>query len=663
VSSDGEPVETVEVIGARTTGPVETLPLPYTIVAGVPLDLSGSGLGLQEVLLTTPGILVRNRTNAPQGPRISIRGFGARSAFGVRGVTVLLDGIPLTLADGLAQLDGVDPDLLGTLQVLRGPAGALYGNAAGGVLALSSGRADQLPGEQLELRVGQYGLWKGLARVAVPLAAESGGGGLVAAASFTSVEGFREHASFERWIVHLASNTPLSERTTLLFFADALDVPRSEDPGALTAEERDSDPAAAAPDNLLYDAGEEIRQLQVGTRLVGSLSARDSAEASLYYVSRTFLGRIPFRVNELARDAYGATTQLRTARPVLGQSVHLAGSADVARLQDRRSGFDSDGGAPVGEPTTHQQEGVTSVGGFAQGQVTALDRLTGFGVLRYDRQWFTLRDLRLDDGDASDSLNFGALTGMVGASARVVDGAVAWVSWANAYETPTISELSLRPDGEAGFVDDLRPQRAATAELGGRVRRTGWNAELSLFHTELVDELVPFQDDTGRTYYSNAGASHRTGLEAAADADLPWELRAGAAYTLVDARFDDYTVAGVALTGAAVPGIPLHHAGASIERAPERGWLARGDVEWTAATWLDDANETRAPDSVTVDLQLGFRVRTSRITWELRGGVENLTDADALDNVRPNASNGRFFEPAWPRYAHLGFTASRAPAR
>lgn len=113
MSADGEPVETVEVIGARTTGPVETLPLPYTIVVGVPLDLGGSGLGLQEVLLTTPGALVRNRTNAPQGPRISIRGFGARAAFGVRGVTVLLDGIPLTLADGLAQLDGVDPDLLG----------------------------------------------------------------------------------------------------------------------------------------------------------------------------------------------------------------------------------------------------------------------------------------------------------------------------------------------------------------------------------------------------------------------------------------------------------------------------------------------------------------------------------------------------------------------
>jgi iron complex outermembrane recepter protein len=648
----------VVVVASRTEAPASGLPMAVSLRDVAPLDPRGPGLGLGEEVVTVPGLLVRDRFNAAQGPRISIRGFGARSAFGIRGVTVLLDGIPLTLADGLAQVDLVDPDLLGRIEVLRGPAGALYGNAAGGVLALHSAGPEEGAGEHVAVRVGGNGLRKVVVRAAEPLQR----GSAVAAASFTDVAGWRDHSSSQRLVAHLASRQALSDRSELSVVASALHVPRAEDPGALTAEERDADPQQAAPDNVTFDAGERITQLQVGVRLVARPTAGEAVEASAYHVNRGYLGRVPDRVNELARDASGGTLMLRSARPVSSREhVSAAVAVEASQLTDRRLSFDSEGGVPVGAPSLHQDEEVLALGGYGQVRLELLDgRLGLLGAARYDRSAFGLRDLRLDDGDASDLRVFGAPTGMAGATVAVADGVIAYGSVADAYETPTVTELSLRPDGQAGFVDGLAAQRATHGELGVRGQRGALRGEASAFRTALRGELVPFSDPTGRTFYRNAGRSYRIGAEVAAAVALPRSIEVGAAYTWLHARFDRYRVGGVDLAGRAVPGIPPHHLGAAVDWGPELGLRGGIDVDWLGPTWADDANRARAPGQATVDLRAGLRSAWRRVTWEVRIGVENLFDADNIDNLRVNAANERYFEPGWPRFVYGGFTLGRS---
>jgi iron complex outermembrane recepter protein len=410
-----EPAEEIVVVASRTDAALDTLPLAVTVRELSPLDPAGPGVSLAEQVVTVPGLSIRDRYNAAQGPRISIRGFGARSAFGVRGVTVLLDGIPLTLADGLAQVDLVDPDLVGRVEVLRGPAGALYGNGSGGVLALQTAGGDERTGEDVAVRAGQYGFTKVVARAAevVPQ------GGLAVAATRTTFGGFRDHAASERWIVHGAGRLDLTDHTEIGVVATLVDAPTSEDPGALTLEEMETDPGAAAPDNITYDAGEELVQVQGGIRVLSRVTANETLEGSAYATARSYVGRVPFRVNELDRQAQGASLSIRSARDVWKRPIRAALAADVARLADRRSGYDSDGGAATGAPTLHQDEEVDSLGTYTQLELEPVPRLTLLGGARYDVSTFRLVDRLLDDGDDGDRRQFGALTGMAGASVSI----------------------------------------------------------------------------------------------------------------------------------------------------------------------------------------------------------------------------------------------------
>lgn len=655
-AADEAPIEEVVVTASRTGSVASTLPVALTVRDVDPLAPRGPGLSVAEEVVTVPGLLIRNRFNAAQGPRISIRGFGARSAFGIRGVTVLLDDIPLTLPDGLAQVDLVDPELLGRIEVLRGPSGALYGNASGGVLALRSAEGEERTGEDVGARLGAYGFRKAVVRAAETVP----GGSVVVAGTGTRFDGFRAQSRTERWIVHGSNRLALGPGTDLGVVAAALDSPLAEDPGALTAAERAADPTAAAPDNVTYDAGESVTQLQAGARLKIRATEHETVEATVYQVGRAFVGRIPFRYNELGRDATGATASLRSERPVLGRALRWTAALEAGRLHDRRTGWDSDEGRPSGAPTLEQDERALSVGGWGQAQLDVLPALTLLGGARVDRAVYGLADRLLSDGDASDSRTFDSLDGTAG---LLVHGpsAQGWVSVSDAHENPAISELSLRPDGESGFADGLGPQRARTAELGTRLRAGRVSADASVFTTWLHDELVPFSDETGRVFYRNAGRSHRHGVELAGAVALPLELEVAAAWTLLQARFDRYRVGGEDLDGNAVPGVPPHHVGLSVGWGTGDGPFLGADVDALSAIAADDANLNASPAQAVLGARASWRETVGRLRLEGRLGVENVLGSPNVDNLRVNASNERFYEPGPPRFVHAGITIGRQP--
>lgn len=643
------------VLGARAPLEQSELPLATDVVETEPLSGGAAGVSVAEHLSTTPGVVARNRHNFAQDLRLSVRGFGARTAFGVRGVAVVLDGIPLTMPDGQAQLDVVDPDLLGRVEVLRGPAGALYGNAAGGVLYLESAGGDVRPGADVSLTAGSFGLRKITARAAE----QSGDVSWALGASHLRLEGFRERSAAEQSIASGTLDWALAGGA-LRLVAAYVDAPRAEDPGGLTAGELRADPRQAAPNNLAYATGESVDQYQLGATWKQPLGQRESLELSAHHVGRDYTGRIPFRVNQLDRSVAGGALTLRSSRPLRGVPTTLTAAVEGRRMEDQRLTTGSEGGVPTGEVEARQTEDVLALGGYAQAHAMPTEWLGLLAGARYDRVRFRLEDRHLGDGDQSGSLPFDALTGLAGVVVAWSPGARVYANVAESFETPTTTELALRPEGGAGLNRDLSPQRARSYELGVRAEHGRASADLATFWMDLSDELVAFEDETGRTFYRNAGASHRVGAEAAVDLSLPGRLSLRVAYAWLRARFDRYEVAGADLAGNAVPGLVPHRIGAAATWDGGQGTFARLETEYLHGTALDDANRARSESYAAVDARIGHRGTGGPLRYELALGLTNLFDALYADNLRVNAFGGRYFEPGAPRSLYLRATVGWA---
>ncbi|HUB89988.1 MAG TPA: Plug domain-containing protein, partial [Dyella sp.] len=129
-------LSTVHVSVSRLTIDPRDIPAALSVTSVAPANAGQPGVNLSEALVGVPGVLARDRQNYAQDEQFSIRGFGARSSFGVRSIRLFVDGIPATLPDGQGQISDFDLNMGGRLEVLRGPFSVLYGNAAGGVVQL-----------------------------------------------------------------------------------------------------------------------------------------------------------------------------------------------------------------------------------------------------------------------------------------------------------------------------------------------------------------------------------------------------------------------------------------------------------------------------------------------------------------------------------------------
>ena len=628
--------------GART---------PYAVSGLGPADLATerpSGF-LYDALVALPGLEVQNRFNFAVGERLSVRGFGSRAQFGVRGIRVYLDGVPATLPDGQTTLDHVNPQVLERAELLRGPGAALYGNGAGGVLLLRSRR----PEEGGRLTFWSQGGSNGFLELSG--AAERARGTTASRIQITRLayDGFRgngeggTYGEAERWTTTATHRQALGGGTLSLVAAGVeLDA---ENPGSLPADLLSDPDRPAWGFNVAQGAGKEVRQFQIGgswERAFGGLDGR----TTLWGLTRDVTNPIPNSVIDLGRTGIGGSLGVGgDAGPVRWDAgVELEGQFD-----DRRN-FENDGGS-AGALTLRQDETVSGLGVYA---AAAWSR--GIGnlhvALRYDRFHFEAEDLLVAPGepDESGARTMDAWSPSVGGALDL--GAVQLFSSVSSFlQTPTTTELANRPEGAGGFNPDLEPTRGWTAEAGVRgtvSERVGW--ELVGFHTSLTDELIPFEvpSDPGRTYYRNAGESSHRGVEAALRMSFPGGLSGRMAYTWVDARFDSG-----ALDGNAIPGRAPNLLEAVLEQRFGSAFVnLRG--HWTDDVPVDDANTASAEGYVLLDLRAGLsalRVGSTRISpW---AAVQNLLDEDYVSSVAVNAFGSRYFEPGPGRTVQIGVEA------
>ncbi|HSM04516.1 MAG TPA: TonB-dependent receptor [Longimicrobiales bacterium] len=628
--------------GARTPYAVSGLG-PDELVAERP-----SGF-LADALVALPGLEVQNRFNFAVGERLAVRGFGARSQFGVRGLKVYLDGVPATLPDGQTTLDHVNPQVLERAELMRGPGAALYGNGAGGVLLLRSRRPEEGQRMTLWSQGGSHGYLQ------LSGAAERARGTTASRIQITRLayDGFRgdgdggTYGQAERWTTTATHSMALGGGTlSVMAVGVELDA---ENPGSLPADRLEDPTRPAWGFNVAQGTGKEVRQLQLGgtwERAFGGLDSR----TTLWGLTRDVTNPIPTSVIDLGRTGLGGTVGLGGHAGAIRWDTGI----DVeAQLDDRRN-FENDGGSS-GDLTLSQDETVTGLGVYAAAAWTK-----GIGnvhaALRYDRFRFEVEDLLVLAGepDESGSRTMDAWSPSLGAALDL--GAVRVFSSVSSFlETPTTTELANRPDGAGGFNPELEPTRGWTTELGIRgivAGRVGW--ELVGFYTSLTDELIPFEvpTDPGRTFYRNAGESSHRGVEAALRMSFARGLTGRLAYTWVDARFDSGE-----LDGNRIPGRTPNLLEAVLEQRLGNAFVSlRG--HWTDDIPVDDANTATADGYVLLELRAGFdalQVGGTRLSpW---AAVQNLFDETYVSSVAVNAFGSRFFEPGPGRTLQVGLQA------
>jgi len=660
----------------RSPARLDRLPFAASVLSRQEIAQGAAGTSIEEALHALPGVRVQNRHNLAVGERISIRGFGARSQFGVRGIKVLVDGIPATLPDGQSTLDHLDIGSLARVEALRGPAAAWYGNAAGGVLLFRS--AEPFAGRWHQGAVLAGGS-NGMLRTEVSGSGTAGGVQYRASYGRTRLDGFRDnpsdsgenpYAGGARQTLNVGASLGAGGGS-LTFRLAGVDLD-ALNPGSLPADLFDQGSNQAWGFNVARRTRKHVRQMQAGAAWQGPLGGLE-AEASAYGARRVLDNPIPTQVIDLTRNSGGARLVLTKGWPTSGGTARLGFGADAEVQSDDRRNFANMGGS-AGDLTLDQQERVRAAAVFGHARLPLSARVEMAGAVRFDHFSFRADDrfVNSENPDDSGTRAMSAINPSLGLYADLGRHGL-FASVARSFETPTTTELANQADRAGGLNPGLDPQHGWTVEAGVRGSLglggdgpddAGIAYDLAAFSTRLANQLVPFEvaGAPGRRFFRNAGKSTIRGVEASVRAVASPSLSSRIAYSFVDARFDDFAVDDRSFAGNRVPGVAPHHLEAAV-RTVRGPWFGEFRLEVRGHVPADDANQAEAAGYALVGLRFGATdLQAGSVRFSPFAGITNVTDARYASSVVVNAFGGRYFEPGPARGGYVGASVSWSSA-
>ncbi len=646
------------VVVTATRAPQPSLEIPASIDR-VYADEIRSGrpqVNLSESLGGVPGIVVQNRQNYAQDLQISARGFGARSTFGVRGIRLYADGIPANQPDGQGQTGNFDLGSAERIEVLRGPFSSLYGNAAGGVIAMETEDGPRVPTVEGALYSGTYGTWRGAAKFGGQFGSLNGIGSL----SRFHTDGYREHSAATRDLVNAKLRYDASNDTSVTMLANSVRQPDTQDPQGLSRAQLEQDPRQVNPTVITFNTRKTVRQDQGGLRLNHRFDPANRIEAVAYAGNRfieQFLGFANNGVVNLDTDyAGGALRYFRDAG-----RLHLSAGAEYEAMWQRRKGFNNLSGV-AGALSRDEDDDVSSMGLFAQGEWQLGERWIAHAGVRTTRVRFTVDDFfgaQLNSG----SVTYTGTTPVAGLVYRLAQSTSLYGNLGRGFETPTLVELANRASG-SGFNFDLDASRSRHAELGVKTLVAGWlRVNTALFNIVTENEIVVDENSSGRAAFKNVGHTDRDGFELAAETVglSPWYARL--AYTHLDATFRESfltRIAGATVTvpaGSMLPSIPKNVLYGELGYRRE-AWFARLEGMHKSRVAVNDANSDFADDYTVWNAVAGLVQERERLQLTEFVRLDNLTDRSYVGSVIVNENSGRYFEPAPRRAWTLGLQAA-----
>lgn len=666
--------QTMVVTAAPTTVSELDTPAAVSVVNGDEMRQAAPRVNLSESLGAVPGLQVQNRQNYAQDLQLSIRGFGSRSTYGVRGLRIYVDGIPATMPDGQGQTSNIDIGSVDTIEVLRGPFSALYGNSSGGVINVTSQTGTQPPTVEASSYYGSFGTWHyGMkATGAVGDGSHAGDVDYTVSTNRFTTHGYRDHSGARKNLANARLGVRINDVSKLTLLLNSVDI-KANDAGGLTADEWRDNPRQS-PRGDQYNTRKNTRQTQAGLRYERQLSAQDDLSVMMYAGERetTQFQSIPRApqlkpshaggVIDLTRHYQGIDTRL-THRGELLVPVTLTAGLDYENMSERRKGYENfvmvNGAPQYGEQGAlrrNERNLMWNVDPYLQTQWQLTDKLSLDAGVRYSSVWFDSNDYYITPGNGDDSGDASYHKWLPAGSLKyaLTDAWNVYLSAGRGFETPTINELSYRSDNQSGLNFGLKPSTNDTVEIGSKTRIGNGLLTVALFQTDTDNEIVVDSSSGGRTSYKNAGKTRRQGMELGLDQQFGESWRLKAAWTWLDATYRTNVCGDASCNGNRIPGIARNMGYASFGYQPEQGWYAGSDIRYMSDIMANDENTAKAPSWTVVGLTTGYKWSYGRMDMDLFGRVDNLFDREYVGSVIVNESNGRYYEPAPGRNYGIG---------
>jgi len=633
------------------------VPVSIDTVGGETLREGQPKVNLSESLGRVPGLTVQNRQNYAQDLQLSIRGFGARASFGIRGVKLYADGIPATMPDGQGQAANFNLSSAQRVEVMRGPIASLYGNASGGVIQVFTEDGPKRPTLSGEVMAGSYGT----RRIGMQASGESGALNTIGDWSRFHADGYRAHSSADREQFNGKLKWLAGNDTRLTLVMNALYQPETQDPLGLTRAQVAADPRQADASATVFNTRKTIRQEQTGFTVEQRLDGGNRLRASAFFGDRQvrqYLAQTGSGITQsggvidLDRSFGGLGLTWIHDGAWLGRPLAVTAGLEHEMMQERRRGFVNNSGV-MGDLRRDEDDRVESANLFAQADWRFAERASVTLGVRTTHVSFDSHDYFFVGANPDDSGRavYSNTSPVAGIAYRITPEMNLYASAGSGFETPTFAELAYRPDGP-GLNFALKPGRSLNAEVGlkGRIA-DHQRLTLARFETVTRDEIVVDTSVGGRTTFKNASRTRRSGWEASWQAVLPAGFDAHVAYTLLDARFNESFSSGspavVVPAGNRIPGVPRSALYAELQwRDFGSGFSVALEARHSAEVYVDDRNSDAAVAYTVANLRAGFeqKARGWRITETLR--IDNLADRNYVGSVIVAESNRRFFEPA-----------------
>lgn len=657
-------------------------PAAVSVVGGQSLRNSTPQVNLSESLGSVPGLQIQNRQNYAQDLQLSVRGFGSRAMYGVRGVRVYVDGIPATMPDGQGQTSNIDINSIDKVEVLRGPYSALYGNASGGVVNIDTETGSQPTTLTAGTYYGSFGSWRNSVKASGATGDGTHAGDVnytVSGSRFTT-HGYRDHSGTQKNLGNGKLGVRIDDVSTLTLMLNSVSVD-ANDPGGLTKSEWEANPRQS-PRGDKFNTRKRLDQTQVGLRYQREMSDKDQLTLTTWHGERhtTQYQSIPVSVQQnpaypggvivLARKYSGVDTHWRHDDQFGAVPFSIIGGLDYETMTERRQGFQNyvinNGAIELGEKgdlRRNEKNVMWNLDPYLQSRWNLTSKWTLDAGMRYSTVSFDSTDdyITPGNGDDSGSKRYHKMLPMGSLNYAVTDAWNVYLSAGRGFETPTINELSYRSisGDETGLNLGLKPSTSDTVELGSKTRVGYGLFTAALFQTNTDNELVVAESSNGRAVYKNAGKTRRRGLELSFDQQFAENWQMKMAWTLLDATYRDAACddEGRCIpAGNRLPGVARNMGYASLVWAPEAGWHAGMEIRYMSSIEADDENDAKAPAYTVTNLNGGYRFNWNQWSLDTFARVDNVFDKEYVGSVIVNEGNGRYYEPAPGRNYGVGAT-------
>ncbi|MCW1489179.1 TonB-dependent receptor [Acinetobacter baumannii] len=679
LNSDVAKLPTLHVEATRTdTGYLQTPASVFRIEA--PQVDSSSQVNLTEVVKGIPSLQIRNRENYAQDLQLSMRGFGARSTFGVRGIRLYVDGIPATMPDGQGQTSNIDLSSLDHVEVLTGPFSSLYGNSSGGTILTSTKEGQGKDSIELSYSGGSHD------KSRAGLVLQGGAKGAnepsyIISSSYFDTDGYREHSGAEKVLNNAKLSWNLDDGSKINWVTNYVKI-HADDPQGLNRDQWNANPKQVNDADNTYKVRKDIEQTQTGITWSKPINDKNELYAMAYLGNRqvTQYQSIPKSTQEandnqaggvidFERNYYGADFRW-TGKELLPNTTLSVGVALDAMDEDRKGfeNFNADGIYGVkGKLRRDEDNTLWNIDPYLQASWQFLPTWRLDTGVRYSNVHYKSEDNYLSNGDDSGKTDYDKVLPSVALSWQILPELMAYVSYAKGFETPTFTEMAYRPDGQSGFNFDLTASTSDTYETGLKSQNQLGDFTLAVFQTKTKDDIVSAGNSNGRSTFRNADKTLREGVEFAWNKKLWRDLTATASYAYLDATFDanvpekidkkGKVLASAISSGNAIPGIAKNQVYASLAWQPSHGLYGGVDVQYMDKVYVNDTNSDAAPSYSVTSANIGYAwvVNDWKIISFAR--VDNLFDKNYAGSVIVNDStqikvNGqmvpakRYFEPA-----------------